>query len=87
MNYHARNSNSPRTGQSLNVGDVFDNAKLHVSRFTSQGADSITGATFGGQDWNTSASLGVAVGKRVWESVSGGVVTVGDSEGILVEAI
>lgn len=87
MNYHASGSTSPRTVQSLNVGEVFGSAELQVSRFTSQGADAIAGATFGGQDWTTGASPGVAVGKRVWESVGGGIVMVGDSEGIVVEVV
>jgi hypothetical protein len=83
LSFHAASSAVARREAQISVSGVLDTSNVKVTRFTAPGADSETQATFGGQDW-LSSGTGVPVGKKVVETVGNGVVSVGDSEGLLL---
>jgi Glycosyl hydrolase family 79 C-terminal beta domain len=85
LSFRAANSTTPRPEGHVSVSGILGTNKVSVTRFTAAGADSTAQATFGGQDW-LSAGTGAPVGRKVVEMVDDGVVSVGDSEGVLVEA-
>lgn len=82
MDYYASNSTSARPTKSVNAGTILQSMSLRVSRFTAASADATSGATFGGQDWE---NQGMISGHKVYEMAPGGMVEVGDSEGVLIE--
>lgn len=82
LDYYATNSTSARPTKSVNAGSILHSRSLRVSRFTAASAESTSGATFGGQNWE---NRGVVIGDKVYEKAAGGVVEVGDSEGVLIE--
>ena len=84
MSYYSLNSTSPRPIKTVSVADILKSTNLRVTRFTAAGADAVSEATFGGQSWENG---GVVSGKKVYEQAKGGVVEVGDSEGVVVEVI
>ena len=84
LNYYALSSTTPRPTETVSVADILESTNLRVTRFTAAGADAVSGATFGGQSWENG---GVVSGGKVYEQANGGVVKLGDSEGIVVEVM
>jgi hypothetical protein len=84
LNYYPLNNTSPRPTETVSVADILESTNLRVTRFTAEGADAVSGATFGGQTWENG---GVVSGDKVYEQARGGAVVVGDSEGVVVEVI
>lgn len=84
LNYYALNSTGPRPTEEVNAADILRSTNLRVTRFTAAGADAVSGATFGGQSWENG---GEVTGEKVYELAKGGVVVVGDSEGVVVEVM
>jgi hypothetical protein len=84
MDYYASNSKTARPTKSVNAGSILQSINLRVSRFTAAAADATSGATFGGQDWE---NQGIIRGHKVYEKAPGGIVEVGDSEGVLIEVL
>lgn len=82
MEYYGSNSTSARPTKSVNTGSILQDMNLRVSRFTAAGADANSGATFGGQDWENE---GVIKWHKIYEMAPGGMVEVGDTEGVLIE--
>lgn len=84
LDYYALNSTSYRPSKNVDVSKILQSKNLRVTRFTAAGADAVTGATFEGQNWEHN---GMVSGKKVYERATGGVVNVGDSEGVVVEVL
>lgn len=78
LDYYALNSKSYRPSKNVDVSEILQSKSLRVTRFTAAGADAVTGATFGGQNWENGGEVS---GKKVYERATGEVVNVGDSEG------
>jgi hypothetical protein len=84
LSFHVARSTSARPVAQVSVSAILAGDRVRVTRFTAPGADSTADATFGGQDW-LSSGTGGPVGRNVVEAVTNGVVSVGDSEGVVVE--
>ncbi len=82
LSFHAANSTTARHEAQVSVSGVLGSSTIKVTRFTAPGADSETDATFGGQDW---LNTGSPQGNMAVEMFRNGLVSVGDSEGVVVE--
>jgi hypothetical protein len=84
LDYYGSASTGARPTKSVNAGSILQSNNVRVSRFTAAAADATSGATFGGQDWE---NQGIIRGHKVYEKAPGGIVEVGDSEGVLIEVL